>query len=153
MPRRGHDLVVNTCIKRRMALLFASNRSMRPSAGEYIAALASRGRYHFTTEDAQRSLGISVLAVRAALRRRKVRGEIADPYRGFHVITPPEYRRLGCLPPEQFVPQLMEHLGEPYYVALLSAAEIHGAAHHRPQSFQVMVAKNRRPISCGKVRV
>lgn len=66
---------------------------------------------------------------------------------------PPEYRRLGCLPAEQFVPQLMEHLSEIYYVALLSAAEIHGAAHHRPQAFQVMVATNRRPIVCGQVRV
>ena len=28
-----------------------------------------------------------------------------------------------------------------------------GAAHHRPQVFQVVVAKNRPPIACGKVRV
>lgn len=81
------------------------------------------------------------------------RGEIAAPYRGFYVIVPPEYRRLGCLPPEQFVPHLMDHLGEYYYVALLSAAELHGAAHHRPQRFQVMLAKNRRPIVCGEVEV
>jgi predicted transcriptional regulator of viral defense system len=47
----------------------------------------------------------------------------------------------------------MKHLEEHYYVALLSAAELHGAAHHRPQRFQVMVAKNRRPIDCGEVRV
>jgi predicted transcriptional regulator of viral defense system len=47
----------------------------------------------------------------------------------------------------------MRHLGQPYYVALLSAAELHGAAHQRPQAFQVMVAKNRRPIVCGAVRV
>jgi predicted transcriptional regulator of viral defense system len=125
---------------------------MRPAA-KFITDLASRGRYHFTTEEAREKLGVSVLAVRAALRRLKQRGEIADPYRGFHVIVPPEYRRLGCLPPEQFVPQLMEHLREHYYVALLSAAERHGAAHHRPQSFQVMVVKNRRPITCGRVRV
>lgn len=51
------------------------------------------------------------------------------------------------------MPQLMEYLGERYYVALLSAAELHGAAHQRPQSFQVMVAKNRRPIACGAVHV
>jgi predicted transcriptional regulator of viral defense system len=123
------------------------------SAAEYIADLPARGRYHFTTAEAQAALGGSLPAVRASLRRLKRRGEIADPYRGFHLIVPPEYRRLGCLPPEQFVPQLMEHLGERYYVALLSAAELHGAAHHRPQSFQVMLAKSRRPIVCGQVRV
>ncbi len=91
--------------------------------------------------------------VRASLRRLKAKGEIADPFRGFHVIVPPEYRRLGCLPAEQFVPQLMEHLGETYYVALLSAAELHGAAHQRPQAFQVMVRTNRRAIECGEVYV
>jgi predicted transcriptional regulator of viral defense system len=122
-------------------------------ASEFIVELASRGRYHFTTDEAVASLRGHVPAVRAALRRLKAKGQTADPYQGFHVVVPPEYRRLGCLPAEQFIPQLMEHLGETYYVALLSAAELHGAAHHRPQSFQVMVKTNRRPIRCGKVQV
>jgi hypothetical protein len=47
----------------------------------------------------------------------------------------------------------MTHLKQPYYVALLCAAEIHGAAHQRPQVFQVMVAKKRAGIKCGSVRV
>lgn len=123
------------------------------TAASYIVSLASRGRYHFTTEEAVVALGGSIPAARAALRRLEAKGEIADPFRGFHVIVPPEYRRLGCLPAEQFVPQLMQHLGEPYYVALLSAAELHGAAHQRPQAFQVMVKANRRAIECGEVRV
>ena len=124
-----------------------------PTASQFIVDLAAHGRLHFTTEDAVASLGGSVPAVRAALRRLKARGEIADPYRGFYVVVPPEYRRLGCLPAEQFVPQLMKQLGEVYYVALLSAAELHGAAHQRPQSFQVMVKTNRRAVECGEVRV
>lgn len=124
-----------------------------PSASRYIVDLAARGRHHFTTEEATIALGSSVPTVRAALRRLKAKGEIADPFRGFYVIVPPEYRRLGCLPAEQFVPQLMRHLDEPYYVALLSAAELHGAAHQRPQAFQVMVRSNRRAIECGAVRV
>jgi predicted transcriptional regulator of viral defense system len=41
----------------------------------------------------------------------------------------------------------------PYYAGLLSAAQYHGAAHHRPQEFQIMLGKARRPIKCGKVRV
>ena len=125
---------------------------MRDSA-RFVIELAANGWYHFTTDDASKALGVSAVAARAVLRRMKVRGEIADPHRGFHVIVPPEYRRLGCLPPEQFMPHLMEHLGEYYYVALLSAAEFHGAAHQRPQTFQVMVRRNRRPLECGEVRV
>lgn len=119
----------------------------------YIVDLASRGRHHFTTEEAAAALGGSVPTVRAALRRLKAKREIAAPYRGFYVIVPPEYRQLGSLPAEQFVPQLMQHLGEPYYVALLSAAELHGAAHQHPQALQVMVRTNRRAIECGVVRV
>src|SRR5262249_40136028 len=118
-------------------LPFASSGSRMPRAAEFIVELASRGRYHFTTEEAVASLRGQIPAVRAAMRRLKANGQIAAPHRGFHVIVPPEYRRLGCLPAEQFVPQLMDHLGETYYAALLSAAELHGAAHHRPQSFQV----------------
>ena len=66
---------------------------------------------------------------------------------------PPEYRQLECLPAEQFVPQLMEHLGLAYYVALLSAARYHGAAYQQPQVFQVIVQKNRPVLTCGEVRV
>jgi predicted transcriptional regulator of viral defense system len=124
-----------------------------PSLGRHVSDLVASGRYHFTTEEAQAILGASPVAIRAGIRRLKRKAEIASPYRGFHVIVPPEYRTLGCLPPEQFVPQLMAHLGARYYVALLSAAEIHGAAHQRPQALQVMVEKHRRPIVCGKVRV
>jgi predicted transcriptional regulator of viral defense system len=47
----------------------------------------------------------------------------------------------------------MSHLGEPYYVALLSAAAYHGAAPQQPKAFQVMVAKARRGLECGAVRV
>jgi predicted transcriptional regulator of viral defense system len=47
----------------------------------------------------------------------------------------------------------MKSLDRPYYVGLLTAAQYHGAAHQRPQEFQVMVDKSRRPIECGRVRV
>lgn len=92
-------------------------------------------------------------AVRASLRRLRLKGLIAVPHRGFHVIVPPEYRRLGCLPADQFIPQLMEHLNLAYYAGLLTAGRYHGAAHQQPQVFQVVVRKNRPPITCGEVRV
>lgn len=123
------------------------------TAADYIENLQVNGRLTFSTEDIVRALGTPVSAVRAQLRRLKEKGKIADPLRGFHVVVPPKYRRLGCLPAEQFIPQLMAHLDEPYYVALLSAATIHGAAHQKPQVFQVMVSKARRGLECGGVRV
>ena len=122
-------------------------------AAEYIEDLQMNGRVVFSTDDAVQVLGKPALVVRAQLRRLKERGRIVDPYRGFHVIVPPQYRRLGCLPPDHFIPQLMEHLGEPYYVALLSAAAYHGAAHQAPMVFQVMVPRSRRGLECGAGRV
>ncbi|MFZ4578131.1 MAG: type IV toxin-antitoxin system AbiEi family antitoxin [Myxococcota bacterium] len=122
-------------------------------ARDYIEDLASNGRHHFTAADALAAITGRPSAVRAQLRRLRHQGQIADPTRSFYVIVPPEYRRLGCLPAEQFIDQLMRFWGEPYYVGLLSAAERHGAAHQRPQACQVMVRKNREPVVCGQVRV
>ncbi len=120
---------------------------------DYLAQLMQGGRYFFTSQDARQKLGASRDAVKLALNRLRRKGEIASPGRGLYLIVPPEYRSLGSLPAEQFIPDVMRQAKAPYYAGLLSAAQYHGAAHHRPQEFQVMVGKARRPIECGKVRV
>jgi len=120
---------------------------------DFINAMAGKGRSSFSYKDIEKQIKSSSMAIKAALRRLQKKGEIAMPYRGFYVIVPPEYRALGCLPAEQFIPDLMNYLGEIYYVGLLSAAEYHGAAHQRSQIFHVVVAKTRRPIRCGKIRI
>jgi predicted transcriptional regulator of viral defense system len=122
-------------------------------ARAFITGLASEGRHHFTSQEAQSALGVSPAAAKLALNRLSKQGLVASPARGFYVIVPPEYRRLGCLPADQFIPALMERLGQRYYAGLLSAAQYHGAAHHRPQAFQVALPRSRRPIGCGTVRV
>ena len=101
----------------------------------------------------QLALGVCAAAAKLALNRLAKQKVIASPARGFYVIVPPEYRSLACLPADQFIPALMKRLTLPYYAGLLSAAQYHGAAHQRPQEFQVFLAKNRRPIQCGAVRV
>lgn len=123
------------------------------TARDYLSGLAASGRYHFTSSEAQSALGVSASATNKALNRLAKQQLIASPARGFYVILPPEYRSLGCLPADQFIPALMEHLCQPYYASLLSAAQYYGAAHHRPQEFQVMIQKMYRPIQCGAVRV
>ena len=120
---------------------------------QYIDALLAQGIYCFTGVAAAEALGSGVIATRAALRRLRHKGEIAMPFRGFYVIVTPEYRKLGCLPANQFIPALMEHLDVSYYAGLLTAAEHHGAAHHRPQAFQVVIRRTRPGIICGNVRV
>jgi len=125
----------------------------RLAARKLVREWAALGRYLFSTAEVVRELGVSYAAARAALRRLKAKGEIASPHRGFHLYVPPEYQSLGCLPPEQFIPQLMERLSVAHYAGLLTAARYHGAAHQQPQQFQVIVPKNRLPIRCGRVEV
>jgi predicted transcriptional regulator of viral defense system len=122
-------------------------------AREYLDELASKGRNHFSSVEAHAALKGSEDSVMHALSRLIQQGMLASPSRGFYMIIPPEYRSLGSLPPDQFIPALMDHLGLAYYAGLLSAAQYYGAAHHRPQEFQVFVARNRKPIRCGAARV
>ena len=65
---------------------------------------------------------------------------------GFFVIIPLEYRSTMTLPPEWFIADLMACLEQPYYVGLLSAASLHGAAHQQPQQFQVVTTVPQREI-------
>jgi predicted transcriptional regulator of viral defense system len=124
-----------------------------PRARQYLEKLATAGRYSFTSREAEAALGVSAKAAILALNRLAKQGLLASPAKSFYVIVPPEYRSLGCLPAEQFIPDLMKWLKLPYYVSLLSAAEYHGAAHQRPQALQVFLEGKRRPIVCGRVRV
>jgi predicted transcriptional regulator of viral defense system len=77
--------------------------------------------------------------VRVRFHRLVHSGHIFSPARGLWVAVPPEFRSWGTLPGLQFLDALMTHLGKKYYVGWLSAAEIHGAAHQRPQVLQVAV--------------
>jgi predicted transcriptional regulator of viral defense system len=129
------------------------SESGRLRARQYLDNLAARGRYHFDSGEAQTALSISAAAAKVALSRLAKQNLIASPSRGFYVIVPPEYRSLESLPADQFIPALMNRLDLPYYAGLLTAAEYYGAAHHRPQEFQVFLAKKRRPIACGMVHV
>jgi predicted transcriptional regulator of viral defense system len=52
-----------------------------------------------------------------------------------------------------FIEPLMRALGRGYYVSLLSAAEVYGASHQRPQVFQVMVDRQTEARDFGRVRV
>ncbi|NGX50956.1 MAG: hypothetical protein K1060chlam2_00809 [Chlamydiae bacterium] len=120
---------------------------------EYIDSLVSRGCYHFTLTELVINLDRSKNSIMVSLSRLKRAGEIVSPARGYYVIIPLEYRSLACLPPDQFIPDLMKFLNLPYYVGLLSAAMYYGAAHQQPQVFQVMIPKVRKNLEIGKVRI
>lgn len=120
---------------------------------DYLTDLSARGIATFNKEEITQVLQKSPIAIQNAIWRQKRKHIIAEPVRGFYLNIKPEYRILGCLPADHFIHDLMTHLQLPYYVGLLSAAEYHGASHHKPQQLQVMIPKKRRPIMCGKVGI
>lgn len=119
----------------------------------FLTDLTAKGYCCFTYSQVKEALAVSDIAVRAALRRLKQKGQLAHPLSGFYVIVPPEYRILGCRPAEHFIHELMEFINAPYYVGLLSAAQYYGAAHHRPQQFQVITNQKRRPIIYEHIKI
>jgi len=120
---------------------------------EFIDNMGGHGRHCFTIDEASKGLEKPRISVRAALRRLVNKGHLAIPHKGFYLIVPAKYRSFGCLPAEQFIPNLMQHLEVPYYVGLLSAAQYYGAAHQKPQQFQVVTKNYLSPISCGRIYI
>lgn len=119
----------------------------------WVEQLQSQGRYTFTRTQTESETGRSFVAAQTALRRLKEKVRIVSPTRGFYVVVPPEYRATGSPPASWFIDDLMIYLGQPYYVGLLSAAAIHGAAHQQPMVFQVVTSKPTRDMRAGRVAI
>lgn len=113
--------------------------------------LLSHGLTSFTAADAAQLVGVPVAHVYPGLQRLVDRAQIFSPARGFYVPIPPEFRTWRSVPATHFIDAMMNHLGRRYYVGLLSAAELHGVAHQRPQAFQVMVDRTLAARKAGRV--
>jgi predicted transcriptional regulator of viral defense system len=118
-----------------------------------VEELQEGGRYTFTRRELEALDDRSEAGLESALRRLKKKGRIASPRRGFYVIVPVEYRVAGSPPPSWFVDDLMAYLAQPYYVGLLTAAGLHGAAHQQPMVFQVVTDRPTRPAQIGRSRI
>jgi len=106
----------------------------------------AEGLYYFTREEAIQSLKMTEEAFRKAASRLAKKTRIVRIRSGFFVIVPLEYRASGVLPAEWFIADLMAYLEQPYYVGLLSAASLRGAAHQQPQQFQVVTTAPQREV-------
>lgn len=131
----------------------ANEMTLSPRMTRWLDDLQSRGRYTFTRAEAEVGTGRSPVAAKDALRRLGEQGRIVAPRRGFYVVVPPEYHEVGSPPASWFIDDLMRHLEQPYYVGLLSAAAIHGAAHQQPMVFQVVTDRPIRPMRAGQVAI
>ncbi len=119
---------------------------------KYFSSIRSKGRYTFTYDELEQQLGLSDRAIIQSLSRLKKKGEIVQIRKGFYVIIPPEYSQQGMLPPYLFINDLMKSLNKPYYVGLLSAAALHGAAHQQPMEYFV-IAQTPAPRSINNKKL
>ncbi len=121
---------------------------------DWIKEKEIRGSSHFNAEELQLMFPqMSDRTLKNELYRLSSQKLITSVYKGFYVIIPVQYRSKGIVPSMYYIDQLMNYLNKPYYISLLSAAEILGAAHQRPQNFYVTtlrptvnVSKNKNPI-------
>ncbi len=109
------------------------------SLGNLDDRLIGAGRYTATVAELVEETEATPSAVRSALARLVEKRRAFSPARGLFVFVPSEFRSWGVVPAEWFIDQMMQHLDREYYVGLLSAAQLHGAAHQRPQVTQVIV--------------
>lgn len=115
--------------------------------------LLSRGRSWVTTGEVAEMLDVPTNEVPPIAARWRAKGHAFSPTRGAYVMIPPEFRSWGAVPASHFIDPMMRFLGHDYYVGYLSAAEVHGAAHQRPQVFQVVTSGRLRDRSFGRVRI
>ncbi len=131
-----------------------TNQHQEPdSLAKFVDELQAGGRYTATRNEAIDALGITDAALTKAVQRLVAKKRLAVPRRGFFVIVPIEYRQAGAPPPDWYIGNLMAFSERPYYVGMLSAASLHGAAHQQPQEFQVVTAGQLRPVEVGRGRI
>lgn len=105
---------------------------------EWVNNRLIHGRPCFSVEDVRVAFpSIVENSMRRELSRLVSGKIIISVYRGFYVIVPPQYAVDLKIPAYFYIDQLMAYIGKPYYLSLLTAGVLWGAAHQRPQRTSV----------------
>jgi predicted transcriptional regulator of viral defense system len=120
---------------------------------DYIQELEGLGRLWFTKSEASARLDCTKDALKQAIYILIQKGRLA-PIRGdFVLIVPFSYKTWGILPANYFIEPLMKYLGLPYYISTLSAAQYYGAAHQKPQQFQVVTNHSIKNLIYARINI
>jgi predicted transcriptional regulator of viral defense system len=115
--------------------------------------LLAQGRHTASTDELLALTGLDRATLHGGMHRLRQSGAIISPARGLYAVVPAQYRSWGAPPAEWFIDPMMVHLGRRYYIALLTAAAMHGAAHQAPQTFQVITNKDVPDRELGRNRL
>ena len=98
----------------------------------------AKGAYSFSIENIKQDIDNKTdISIKRSLARLTAQKKVISIHKGFYIIIPPSYQNMGVLPPIMFADDLMNYLNRPYYLSLLTAAAIHGAAHQQPQAHYI----------------
>lgn len=115
------------------------NFDNKMNISDWIHSREIRGKSTFSIVDVKDAFAERPSkSINTELSRQVSRGRVQSVYRGFYVIVPVQYQLKGVVPPVYYIDGLMDYVGKPYYVGLLSAAAMHGASHQRAMKTQVM---------------
>ncbi|MDR0970752.1 MAG: type IV toxin-antitoxin system AbiEi family antitoxin [Lentimicrobiaceae bacterium] len=107
--------------------------------GQWIEDLPKRGKSVFSKQEVENQFpALSYYSIRNSLYRLVKKKKIQSVWRDFYAVILPEYGLKGVAPPIEYIDKLMRFLGNDYYIALLSAAALQGAAHQAPMEFFVI---------------
>ena len=106
----------------------------------YFSELVNNNKYTFTLFGLKKHFQLSDKSLLQGLYRYKKNKKIVQIRKGFYGILVPRVAINGQLSYFEFLDNLMKSLDKNYYVALLNAAALYGAAHQQPQVVYVFSA-------------
>lgn len=120
----------------------------------YLDYLQKNGIICFSKRGTLSHWNSTETALNLSLHRQVLKRRIMRIHKDFYVIIPLEYQDRGTPPPDWYIDQFMNFMRCKYYVGLLSAASLHGAAHQQPMQFQVIAeALSFREIKTERTRI
>jgi len=99
----------------------------------YFNELVNSYKYTFTLTELKEKFHLSDKSLLQGLYRYKENKKIVQIRKGFYGILVPRIATNGRLSYFDFLDDLMKSLEKKYYIALLNAAALYGAAHQQPQ--------------------
>ena len=115
------------------------NNTTKRSIRDWIKRNEMVGHSTFSYVDLCREFGDrSKTSIGVELHRLEQGGVIQSVHRGFYVTIPVRYQLIGTVPARFYLDDLCRYLKRPYYIGLLSAAEMYGAAHQKSPIEQVV---------------
>lgn len=126
---------------------------MKSASERYIESKLAVGMVSFSMADLKKSTGLSEIAARNQLQRLGDSVIRVTPRQAFFLIVTPEHRVFGAPPIELWLDDYFTWLGHPYYLALQSAASVHGSSQQAIQETQVMTDNPMRNILFSRIRI